>query len=306
VIERCPAALVHALVLALSLSACSPTLDARASEVDATRVLAVVIEPPEASPGEAIELAAVVGGPDGPLTPAPRWSFCTAPLPPGSPGVVSTACVDDPSALAAIGDGDAVIGQLPDDACARFGPDTPPGGFRPRDPDQTGGYQQPVRLDVEADDGALIAFAMPRVLCNLDSAPFEVARAYRERYRANRNPGLALAMWRGGVRGEPGPIAAGETVTLEASWSAADAEAYVSLDLASHALVDRREAMQVAWYATAGALAADATGRAEDDPATASRNVLTAPDAPGALDLWAVLRDSRGGVAVVHAALTVE
>lgn len=54
-------------------------------------------------------------------------------------------------------------------------------------------------------------------------------------------------------------------------------------------------AMRVSWFATGGTFDADKTGRAEDDPATTSDNLWTAPS-PGVVHLWIVLRDSRGGV----------
>ena len=85
-------------------------------------------------------------------------------------------------------------------------------------------------------------------------------------------------------------------VALSIGWTDADAEGYVTFDLASQSLVDRREAMRVSWFATAGDLGTDRTGRAEDDRATATENTWTAPSSAGRVHVWIVLRDSRGGV----------
>jgi hypothetical protein len=76
----------------------------------------------------------------------------------------------------------------------------------------------------------------------------------------------------------------------------AGAERYVVLDRASGALVDRRESIAVAWYATAGAFDFDRAGRGNDDLATTSDDAWQAPDAPGPVTMWVVLRDERGGV----------
>jgi hypothetical protein len=53
--------------------------------------------------------------------------------------------------------------------------------------------------------------------------------------------------------------------------------------------------MRVSWFATAGSFAHEITGRAEDETATSSDNVWTAPTMGGPVHLWIVLRDSRGG-----------
>jgi hypothetical protein len=76
----------------------------------------------------------------------------------------------------------------------------------------------------------------------------------------------------------------------------AGAERYVRLDPASGALVDRREAMAVAWFATGGAFDFDRAGRSNDDLAATSDNAWHAPDTPGIVTMWVVLRDERGGV----------
>jgi hypothetical protein len=74
------------------------------------------------------------------------------------------------------------------------------------------------------------------------------------------------------------------------------AERYVALDPATGALVDRREAIGVAWFTTGGSFAVARTGRSDDDVASTSDNTWRAPDVPGPVTIWVVLRDDRGGV----------
>lgn len=123
---------------------------------------------------------------------------------------------------------------------------------------------------------------------------------------------------------------------VTARWSDASAECFPVFDLARSVLVDHTEALRVSWFATAGRLLHDRTGVAAPEdcspsaadpcscpcrcrkdasggaPATtcacagtdpSSANVWTALDERGnpvpagtAVHLWAVLRDSRGGV----------
>jgi hypothetical protein len=85
----------------------------------------------------------------------------------------------------------------------------------------------------------------------------------------------------------------------------AGAERYVVLNAASSALIDQREAMAVAWFATAGSFDFDRSGRSRDDLAASSDNGWRAPAAAGPVTLWVVLRDERGGVGWQQYALDV-
>ena len=272
-------------------AACSSPLDQRLAIVDRPRVLAIVSSPAEVEPGAQVAYTALVAAPGGPLAAMPAWALCTAPKPPTEDDAVSVPCVDDPSALEAI---DPAAATIPANACMQFGPDVPPGGFRPRDPDPSGGYYQPVRAEVA---GAAIAFGFTRITCNLAAAPPDVAHAYQTMYVANANPTLAVAV--------PSSVAAGEPVTLTASWPADAAERYLYFDPQRQALVTRREAMRVSWYATAGDLPVDASAVGEADTATSVSTTWRAPAAAGTAWLWFVLRDSRGGIATASAQVTV-
>jgi hypothetical protein len=298
------------LALAAGVPACVDSLDQQTSRIDGPRILAVIPTPAEAAPRATIDYTAVVATPDGPLAAAPlTWAHCVAPKPPTEDNVVAPPCLDDPFELIPLGTGLAVTATMPEDACARFGPDTPPGGFRPRDPDASGGYYQPVRTELP-DTAAPIAFGLHRIACNLGDAPPAIVREYRDRYLANEHPTIAaFTVSRGGVPLDPArdAVAPGEALVLAVEWPAGAAEPYVSYDRRAVAIVERRESLRVGWFATAGALAADATGVADTDPATTTSVTWFAPEqgSATAAHLWAVLHDDRGGVAVGYLTIAV-
>jgi hypothetical protein len=275
-------------LVACAIAACTPTLDDRAALVRAERVLAVRAEPPEAAPGEDVAYSALVATPDGTRGDAAiAWAYCAQPKSIAENEVVSSACLGA-DATRAIAVSPATHAAMPNDACSLFGPDPPPGDFRPRDPDTTGGYYQPLRTSL---DGAY-AFALTRIACHLANAPADVAADLGARYQKNQNPHLLAVTVDGAIATR---VAPGARVMLRAAWSDADAERYVSFDLASQSIIDRREAMRVAWFASAGTFDSDKTGRTEADLATTSDNGWSAP-ASGTAHVWIVLRDSRGGV----------
>lgn len=280
------------VALLLVLAGCEDGLDQRLAIVREPRVLAIVAEPAEAKPGAQVSYRALVASPDGPLPTSPRWSYCTAPKPPTEDNAVSSDCLADES-LIDLGVAAELMATLPSDGCLRFGPDTPPGGFRPRDADATGGYYQPIRADVDA----LVAFGSSRITCKLPTAPAEIAREYDLGYIANRNPTLEPLVL--------DTVPANADVTLTASWPPDAVETYLYYDPLSQRLVERREAMQVSWFATAGTLASDASAAGEDDDATHVSTTWRTP-AAGPVWLWFVLRDSRGGVATAHVPVMVE
>jgi hypothetical protein len=269
--------------LAGGLAGCDDRLDQRLAIIDQPRVLAVIADPAEARPGAMITYTAVVAAPDGPVAVSPRWAFCTAPKPPTEDNAVSASCLDD-AHLVALGTEPTVTAALPTSGCLQFGPETPPGNFRPRDADPTGGYYQPIRADV----GELLAFGLSRITCKLATAPSPVAHDYDLRYAANRNPTLDPLVLPA--------LAAHTDVTLTASWPADAVESYLYYQPTSQTLVTRREAMRLSWFATDGTLAVDASAVAETDPATTVSTTWRTP-AAGPATLWLVLRDSRGGIA---------
>lgn len=304
------AIVLPALVL---LGACEPELDQRLSIIDEPRVLAVISEPAETRPQTQAVHRVHLAGPDGTITTAITWAFCTEPKPPTEDNVVNARCLGN--AVRELGtSAESITAITPVDSCMRFGPDVSSGDYRPRSPDLTGGYYQPIRVTLPAELGAAVTFASHRISCNLANAPVDVVRQYRERYVANINPPPPAI-----VRADGAILAtarAGERVDLLATWQAGSAEAYVSYQQSSASLLDRREGLRVSWYATAGELCSDATGRTEQElaeglgadeqaPAGDSANCWRAPDEPGRATLWIVLRDSRGGSSIFQQTIDV-
>lgn len=283
------------VLLCLALAACDDALDQRLAIIDEPRVLAVIAEPAEAKPKAMVSYSIVTASPDGPLTTEPRWSYCTAPKPPTEDNAVPVPCVDGGAALIDLGSGPTITGELPADGCLLYGPDTPPGGFRPRDADSTGGYYQPVRADV----GELLSFGLSRITCKLPTAPQDLARRYDLEYVANVNPILDPI--------DLVTVPADSDVELVATWPLDSAESYLFFDTLAQELVVRREAMRVSWFATGGVLPVDATLVTEDE-AGAINTVSTTwrTPGPGTAHVWVVLRDSRGGIAARELAITVE
>lgn len=298
----------HLTALLFLGSGCLPELDESLSTITAPRLIAVVAEPPEARPDDAVTLTAIVADPDGgQSSPQVAWSLCLTPKLPTENGAVSPACLG--MDVAPLGPPTPKLTvRMPTDACQRFGPDVPPSMAgqppgRPRDPDPTGGYYQPVRAELQGK----LSFVLPRLRCNLAGASLEVAQAYSQRYTDNRNPTLlGVTFNQGSTPLDPSHIPAGTSVAITATWSDAAAEIFPVLDLQTGALVERREAVQLSWYVTRGQLALERTGRDPEDEAGWSQNTWTAPTEPGPVHLWIVVRDSRGGLSVSYKAITIQ
>ncbi len=288
-------------VLVVAAASCRPDLGDRDSLVTSERVLAVRGEPPEAKPGEAVSYTILVASPQGAIAVPPvNWAFCASPKLLSENNIVSPDCVADAVRPFASG-APAPSANVPDDACAIFGPETPPGGLRPHDPDVTGGFYQPVRAEVDGK----IAFGLERVLCHLANASADVAEAFATRYVPNKNPTLgALVATVDGAPRSLDQLPAGKAVRFALSWPAEDAESYVTFDIASQTLLDHREAMRVSWFATGGEFETDRTGRTETEMIAGTENGWTPPADPTQIQLWIVLRDSRGGMAFSSYVLT--
>lgn len=281
------------LALAGLLAACGdPGVDARPSEIVAPTVIAVTVDPPEAEPGDDVTVTVTVATPDGPgdVTDA-RWARCVAPRPATENNAVPAPCVTgEDGAIEPLGDGGVVTASLSLDACARFGPDPPPGGFRPRDPDPTGGYYQPIRVAIVDE----VAFAMARLRCGLANAPVELVQRYAAEYRDNVAPRLtALDV--------PPSAAAGDELTLAVRWPSTTQERYLGYDPVAEALGTTAERLTVSWFVTGGEVALDRSVGGRDGADTTWR----VPAEPGSVHVWAVVRDDRGGVVVIDRAVDV-
>jgi hypothetical protein len=272
--------------------ACIPDLGEGAAPVTTPRILAVRADPAEARPGTTVTFTALVATSGAEAPPPVSWSFCSTPRPLTTDGVVASACVAPPDA--GLATGTPLSLATPSDGCSVFGPDAP-ARLRPVDPDATGGYYQPI---VAFLPGVAPAVMLARITCDLPNASAAIAAQFTQSYIPNANPTIAsLNADVAGVTADLAAIHPSARVHLQVAWPPASAETYAYYDASTDSVVWQREAMSVAWYASAGAIDRESTARAAGDPATTSDNDWTAPGAPGAFRLWVVLRDSRGGVA---------
>src|SRR5262249_38326489 len=154
------------------------------------------------------------------------WAICTTPKPVSENNAVSTDCILT-SQVGVPGNALIVDATLPQDACARFGPDPPPSPpgqppLRPVDPDVTGGYYQPAPSLLQADPGHYIeGFGLPRITCNLADAAIDVATEFRDRYHTNQNPQIAqVAISLDGTTSVdvPASVHVGQVVTFLVGW----------------------------------------------------------------------------------------
>lgn len=283
----------------LLLAGCRPDFGPAGSLVERPRLLAVRAEPAEARPNDTVSYRAFFAAPDGAPATSTDWALCATPKPLGENNVVARACLEN-GVVPVDGTGDQVTVRTPANACSLFGPDLPPQmpgapAQRPRDPDATGGYFQPVR--VRSRDA--LGFGLLRLACNLAGASVDVALEFAQRYHMNDNPTVSSIEI-------PDRVRSGAVAHLVAHWESSSAETFPVLDTELNALRDQRESLRVSWFATGGSFATEVTGRAGDDPALFADNDWTAPETAGPIHLWLVLRDSRGGVAVIQRDIVVE
>jgi len=282
-------------------AACKPDFGTPSSLVTRKRILAVKNEPAEVRPGQNVTLTPLVVSPDGTeAQPAIDWALCTTPKPLDENNVVASACLGD--GVMAAGSGPTQMLTVPLSACQLFGPDPPPQmpgmpPLRPRDPDVSGGYYQPVRAREDATTG----FNLTRISCNLAQAGADTAIEFARQYVANTNPTLLPLAASADLNAVP----PGATVTFTASWPDGAAESYPVYDVVSQMIVPHRESLRVSWFASAGAFVHEHTGRTEEETDTTTSNDWTAPRAPGVVHLWLALRDSRGGMDFASYDLTV-
>lgn len=300
---------VAAACLAVVGAGCGPDFGERASSIVRARILGVRATPAEVAPGQPLSLEALVAAPSGVQVGRLDWRFCGAPKPAAENNVVGAECLD--KAVAALPgtsspDGLSRATAMPLNACTLFGPDAPPPRpgeppFRPRDPDITGGYYQPVRLTLP--DGAT-AISLVRVRCNLVGATPELGRQYRAEYRDNQNPRLLKV--EALLDGQPvawSALPAGATLTLRAHWTGPQearpsVEHFALFDRVQQQLVKQRESLRLSWFAAGGAFEQERTGLGLDEPEDRkeSENRWTAPAEAGPVRFWFVLRDVRGGL----------
>lgn len=282
------------LVAAALCAGCANDFDP-ASFVDKLRLLAVVANPPEVAPGEAVTLTATAVNPGG-STPTVTWDACLLPPPPATGESVNQACVTlmGGDQLVHLGDGATIATTMPAVTPSMVGL-----------PDQTNGFYLPVRVRLDADGKSLVAFYSLRIYLGALSPN---AR--------NQNPtftGMFTATsadaGASDVTAVPDApplleVTAQQEVDLRALVTPESAETFVVYDGDPRTTPPRTvtEAVAITWYTTAGHFTNEGTGIAKPDTTLVLDKHL--PASGSTIDLWAVARDDRGGSDVIHRALT--
>jgi hypothetical protein len=303
----------------LGAGACKPDLGGPPSLIIAPRILAVRGTPAEAGESQPVTYDVLAVDPSGRIAdPSLTWATCQTPRPPASANAVASKCLTDPD----VATGSTFKTTMPADACKVFGPQSLDNGdgkpaVRPQDPDVTGGYYVPVRATLAAEGDTSLAFSLERLTCKLANAPVEIAGTYMEMAKPNQNPTIAsltlqadttsVALFTQGQAAAPAAaaVAPGATVNLEAAWTEATPETYPVFNLVTAALDMHRESLSVSWFATGGSFVHDRTGRGETEPELTTDNTWTAPETPGLVHFWVLLRDARGGVDFAEASIQV-
>lgn len=295
--------LVALLSVALSVG-CRPTLDDRPWLVTRPQIIGLKASSPEVRPGTAVTFEVVALDPAGPVDTSPTtWAFCGMPKPPAEANVVAPACLT-PAAPDATGS--PVSLTVPVDACELFGPDTPQPApseppSRPADPDATGGYYQPIAIDLSES----VAVGLERVTCDLPQASLDAARAFQAAYTANVNPMISeLAVTLSGADIDPAAVPAGASVQIAVSWPAGSAESFALYDRTTASVVETQETLTAAWFVTGGDLDRAAT-EVTDSMVLSAAATWTAPGQPGPVQLAVTLRDSRGGMDAMTMSLSI-
>lgn len=206
---------------------------------------------------------------------------------------------------------------------------------RPVDADLTGGYYQPVVLgdDELSTLGTVRLTCGPAGLINSEVIKYNQGYRPNENPEIER---LVLVNGKESTPLEPGAetpaatVSPGATVKLEIEWAAcprspvcgdglctsgenqvncpedcrverplgcSGSETYLTPNPETRTLIERREGLTTAWFATSGTFANEQTARLENEPdETNTSNQWTAPSKAGDVHIWVVLRDDRGGV----------
>ena len=218
------------------------------------RGLAVRSEPAEVFPAESVRLVLYATDAAGPLVDTPvEWAFCAAPKHPVETSIIGERCLSD-AVRPIAGHELAVVAKVPEDACTLFGPDLPPQAsgepaLRPRDPDGTGGYYQPVRVRVSDRT----AIGLIRIRCGLVGATPSVAAEFRRTYVANQNPeATTLAATLNDSLASLSAIPVGHEVTPHLTLSERSSERFVLFDPAEQKLTLAMERPAVSWLSSQG------------------------------------------------------
>lgn len=183
---------------------CIPEFDDDVSRIESSRILAMRSEPAEPAPGDVVQLTALVASLEDDSVENLTWKFCALRKPATETGPVAQDCVrefsnPESTALRNIGEGAPIEASIDSDVCRSFGPLSPPqvqgqaDSGRPADPDQTGGYFQPVFASQAESNETTTApvFGAIRLLCGGAGIPQSELIKFNQGYRPNVNPNIA-------------------------------------------------------------------------------------------------------------------
>jgi len=268
-----------ALAVALACGGCKPDDELPRTFINGPQVLAIKAEPPSAPPGGSVSVTVLVAGTGG-ETPSVSWAACRRAPRPGeaiNPDCVVTAQADY---LEPIGEGTTITATMPGDITA-----TALG-----QPDASGGVYLPLVARVTVAGQTLIATYRLRLQSNGD---------------ANQNPvltGLLLVDAAGAATpieaAAPPTVRAGDRLTLQIAVADGSVETYPA-PLDGQPVV---EMLQTSWFSTAGKFSQE---RSQGPQATTVLELDAMLPVPGtAIDVFAVIRDDRGGTDYVHRTMT--
>jgi hypothetical protein len=258
-----------------------------ASLVTGLRLLVARAEPPEAAPGDSVQLTAYAVDTHQ-RSIAIAWAACLAPPVPGM-GTINSECLttDMGATLIPLGTGATITTNVPT---------VPPSVLLP--PDITGGQYLPIRLQVTAqsdDDDSVyrlrLAGTLPR----------------------NQNPSLqsidVITEDKGNIvarqslpADKPFVIVANQQLILRAEFTSDSAEHYMVFN-SDGTTRDATETLTAQWYASGGRLDNETSGADVDETFSADKYL---PPPGTVIDLWVAGHDERGGSDLMHRQLLLQ
>jgi hypothetical protein len=268
-----------AVAVALACGGCKPDNELPRTYINGPQVLAIKADPPSVPPGGSTVVTALIAGTGG-ETPSVSWARCRRAPRPGE--AINPDCVDTAQAdyLEPIGDGTTITTTMPDDVTASaLG-----------QPDATGSVYLTLVARVTVAGQTLIATYRLRLQVDGDG---------------NGNPVLTglLLVDAAGVatpleEAAPPTVHAGDRVTLQVTVADGSVETYPP-PLGGAPVP---ELLRTSWFSTAGKFSNE---RSEGPQASTVLELDDLLPQPGnAIDLFAVIRDDRGGTDYVQRALT--
>jgi len=268
-----------AFVVALACAGCKPDDELPRTFINGPQVLAIKADPPSVPPGGSTVVTTLVAG-TGAETPSVSWARCRLAPRPGE--AINPDCVDTAAAdfLEPIGEGTTLTTTMPDDVTASaLG-----------QPDATGSVYLTLVARVTVAGQTLLATY--RLRLQSDGA-------------TNANPVLTglLLVDAAGVatpleEAAPPTVHAGDRLTLQVAVADGSVETYPP-PLGGAPVP---EVLRTSWFSTAGKFSNERSEGPQASTVLELDALLPQPGIP--IDLFAVIRDDRGGTDYVQRALT--